>query len=174
MPFFERVFLGGEFDLRGFDIRSVSPLAITRNALTDSTGNPIIDPKTGLPTFTESLFPVGGDTSLVGTVEYRVPIAGPLTLNGFVDVGTSTILRKSKLTIFGPDTVVQLLDNTNNVIRMSTGVEIQFLMPMINQPFRLIFAYNPMVLNTDIMLQGRRFRLEEDRTNVKFTVGYTF
>ena len=174
VPFFERVFLGGEFDLRGFDIRSVSPLAIRRNALTDSSGNAIIDPKTGLPTFTESLFPVGGDTSLVGTVEYRVPIAGPLTLNGFVDVGTSTVLRKSKLTIFGPGTVVELLPNTNGVIRMSTGVEIQFLMPMINQPFRLIFAYNPMVLNTDIILQGRRFRLEEERTNVKFTVGYTF
>ena len=117
---------------------------------------------------------MGGDTSLVGTLEYRVPIAGPLTLNAFLDVGTSTILRKNKLTIFGPETAVQLLPNTNGVIRASTGVEIQFLMPMINQPFRLIFAYNPMVLNTDIILQGRRFRLEEDRTNVKFTVGYTF
>ncbi len=174
VPFFERIFLGGEFDLRGFDIRSVSPLAITRNAITDSQGNAVIDPATGLPTFTESFIPVGGDTSVVGTVEYRVPIAGPLTLNGFLDVGTSTILRKGKLTIFGPDTVVQLLPETNNVFRASTGVEVMFLMPMINQPFRLIFAYNPMVLNTDVVLQGRRFRLEEDRTNVKFTVGYTF
>ncbi len=174
VPFFERIFMGGEFDLRGFDIRSVSPLAITRNALTDSEGNPLIDPSTGLPSITESLIPVGGDTSFVGTVEYRIPIAGPLTLNAFMDVGTSTILRKSKLTIFGPETVVDLLENTNGVIRASTGAEIQFLMPMINQPFRLIFAYNPRVMSTDIVLQGRRFRLQEDRTNVKFTVGYTF
>ena len=174
VPFFERIFLGGEFDLRGFDIRSVSPLAITRNALTDSQGNPLIDPGTGLPNITENLIPVGGDTSVVGTLEYRVPIAGPLTLNGFLDVGTSTILRKSKLTIFGPETVVELLPGTNGVIRASTGVEIQFLMPMINQPFRLIFAYNPRVLKSDIILRGRRFTLQEDRTNVKFTVGYTF
>ena len=174
VPFFERIFLGGEFDLRGFDIRSVSPLAITRNALTDGQGNAVINPSTGLPTFTESLIPVGGDTSVVGTIEYRVPIAGPLTLNGFLDVGTSTILRKSKLTIFGPETVVQLIPETNGAWRASTGVEVMFLMPMINQPFRLIFAYNPMVLNTDVIVQGRRFRLEEERTNVKFTVGYTF
>ena len=174
VPFFERIFLGGEFDLRGFDIRSVSPLAITRNAITDGQGNAVIDPATGLPTFTENFIPVGGDTSVVGTVEYRVPIAGPLTLNGFLDVGTSTILRKSKLTIFGPDTVVDLLPETNGVWRVSTGVEVMFLMPMINQPFRLIFAYNPKVLNTDVTLQGRNFRLEEDRSNVKFTVGYTF
>ena len=99
---------------------------------------------------------------------------GPLTLNGFLDVGTSTILRTSKLTIFGPETVVQLIPETNGAWRASTGVEVMFLMPMINQPFRLIFAYNPMVLNTDVIVQGRRFRLEEDRTNVKFTVGYTF
>ena len=70
--------------------------------------------------------------------------------------------------------MVELLPGTNGVIRASTGVEIQFLMPMINQPFRLIFAYNPKVLKSDIILRGRRFTLEEDRTNVKFTVGYTF
>ena len=174
VPFFERIYLGGEFDLRGFDIRSVSPLAITRNAITDGQGNAVIDPATGLPTFTESFIPVGGDTSIVGTVEYRIPIVGPLTLNAFLDVGTSTILRETRLTIFGPDTVVELIPDTNGVWRVDTGVEVMFLMPMINQPFRLIFAYNPKVLNTDVILRGRSFRLEEDRTNVKFTVGYTF
>ena len=174
VPFFERVFLGGEFDLRGFEIRSVSPLAITRNAITDSGGSPLIDPGTGLPTFTSTIIPIGGDTSVVGTFEYRVPIAGPLTLTGFADVGTSAILRETKLTIFGPETVVQLLPDTNGVIRASTGAEIQFLMPMLNQPFRFIMAYNPLVMKTDVVLQGRTLRLEEKRTNFRFTVGYTF
>ena len=174
VPFFERIFSGGEYTLRGFDIRSVSPLAITRVARTDSAGNPLIDPGSGLPSFSDSLIPVGGDTSVIGTAEYRVPIVGPLTLNGFVDVGTSTVLRKGNLNLFGPDTAVQLLANTNGVLRASTGVELQFLLPVVNQPFRLIFAYNPLVLNTDIVVQGRRFNLEEERSNVKFTVGYTF
>ncbi len=174
VPFFERIFSGGEFNLRGFDIRSVSPLAITRQAQLDPGGNPIIDPGTGLPSVTESLFPVGGDTSIVLTGEYRIPIAGPLQLTGFLDFGTSTILRKNNLQLFGPETSVDLLDNTNNVWRASTGVEVQFLLPVVNQPFRLIFAYNPLVLDTDAVVLGRRFQLQEDRTNVKFTVGYTF
>ncbi len=174
VPFFERIFVGGEQSLRGFDIRAVSPLALTRSALVDGGGNPIIDPMTGLPQISENLIPVGGDTSIVLTGEYRVPIAGPLHLIGFLDVGTSTILRTNNLRIFGPDTLVQLLDDTNNVWRASTGVEVQFLLPVINQPFRLIFAYNPLTLNTDAVLLGRRFNLEEERSNVRFTVGYTF
>ncbi len=174
VPFFERIFLGGEYDLRGFNIRSVSPMAITRNAVTDSAGNPLIDPSTGLPSFTSSIIPVGGDTSVVATFEYRVPIAGPLLLNGFVDVGTTMILRETKLSIFGPDTAVELLPETDGVLRASTGVEIQFLMPMINQPFRFIIAYNPLVMKTDAVLQGRRVDYQEKRSNVKFTVGYTF
>ncbi len=174
VPFFERIFSGGELSLRGFDIRSVSPLAITRSALLDANGNPIIDQQTGLPSISENLIPVGGDTSLLLTGEYRIPIAGPLQVSAFLDVGTSTILRSGNLRLFGPDTLVELLDSTNNVWRASTGAEIQFLLPVINQPFRLIFAYNPLVLDTDTVLLGRRFNLLEERTNVKFTVGYTF
>ncbi|MFQ5739116.1 MAG: outer membrane protein assembly factor BamA [Acidobacteriota bacterium] len=174
VPFFERIFSGGEFSLRGFDIRSITPFAISRSARVDSKGNPVIDPNTGLPQVAESLVPVGGDTSIVLTGEYRVPVVGPLQVNAFVDVGTSTVLRTSNLQLFGPDTFVELLGNTNNVWRASTGAEVQFLLPVVNQPFRLIFAYNPLALDTDIVLLGRRFKIEEDRRNIKFTVGYTF
>jgi outer membrane protein insertion porin family len=174
VPFFERIFLGGEFNIRGFDIRSVSPWAITRSAQLDQGGNPIIDPATGLISITEGIIPVGGDTSVVLTGEYRVPIVGPLQVTGFADLGTSTVLRKSNLILFGPGTFIDLLEETNNVFRLSTGAEVQFLMPVVNQPFRLIFAYNPFVLNSDVVLGGRRFPLVEPSSNVKFTVGYTF
>jgi len=53
-PFFERIFAGGEFTLRGFDIRSVSPWVITQTASLDNLGNPTIDPATGLPLINES------------------------------------------------------------------------------------------------------------------------
>ena len=174
VPFFERIFSGGEYSIRGFDIRSVGPLGITRSARLDDQGNPLIDPRTGLPSVTESLIPLGGDTGVVLTAEYRAPIAGPLQLNGFFDFGTSTILRKGNLRLFGPDTVIEMIDQTNNVWRASTGIEVQFLLPVINQPFRLIFAYNPIALNTEAVVLGRRFPLREDRRNIKFTVGYAF
>lgn len=174
VPFFERIWSGGEFTLRGFDIRSVSPWAITRQPRLDGRGNPFIDPGTGLPAISESVIPIGGDTSLIVTGEYRIPIVGPLQLTAFTDFGTATILRKSDLRLFGPNTFVELLDATNRVWRMSTGAEVQFLLPVINQPFRLIFAYNPMVMETDFVLGGVTFRPREQKRSVKFTVGYTF
>ncbi len=173
-PFFERIFAGGEFTLRGFDIRSVSPWAITQTASLDSVGNPLIDPATGLPLISESAIPVGGDTSLIMTTEYRMPIFGPLQVSGFFDFGTATSIQKDNLRVFGPNTNVILQENTNNVWRASTGAEVQFLLPVVNQPFRLIFAYNPLILDTMIVSNGRRFFLEEPRSGVKFTVGYTF
>ncbi len=173
-PFFERIFQGGEFNLRGFDIRSVSPFAFTRTPRLDGSGNPLIDPGSGLPLISEQMIPVGGDTSLVANVEYRIPIVGPLQLNTFFDVGTNAVIRKSNLRLFGPDTFIDLLENTNNVLRASTGTEVQFLLPVINQPFRLIFAYNPIRLDSSVVLNGVRFPLREPRTNTKFTVGYNF
>ena len=173
-PFFERIFAGGEFTLRGFDIRSVAPWAITQTASVDGLGNPTIDPSTGLPLISESAIPVGGDTSLISTVEYRMPIFGPLQVTGFVDFGTATSIRKDNLRVFGPNTNVVLQEQTNNVWRASTGAEIQFLLPVVNQPFRLIFAYNPLILDTSLVVNGNRFFLREPRSGVKFTVGYTF
>ncbi len=173
-PFFERIFSGGEFSLRGFDIRSVSPWAFVKAPLLDEAGNPIIDPSTGLPSISEQILPVGGDTSALVTGEYRVPLVGPLQLTGFVDFGTSTVLRKENLVLFGPNTAIDLLEDTNNIWRMSTGAEVQFLLPVINQPFRLIFAYNPLRLDTHVTFSGIRFPLREPGTNMKFTVGYNF
>jgi outer membrane protein insertion porin family len=39
------------------------------------------------------------------------------------------------------------ISGTNFVPRMSTGAEISIIMPVINAPFRLFYAYNPMRLN---------------------------
>ena len=129
---------------------------------------------TGLPRISEQLIPIGGDTTILFTGEYRMPIAGPFHAVGFADFGTSTIWRKSNLIVFGPEAQVGLLNDTNNVWRLSTGGELQFLMPVLNQPFRLIFAYNPLKLDTEVEFGGIRFPLREPSTNVKFTVGYNF
>lgn len=174
VPFFERMFMGSEFDLRGFELRSVTPWAITRTPRLDNSGNPFIDMRTGLPMITENIIPVGGDTRFLFTVEYRVPVVGPFQVAAFADLGTATVLRKSNLTIFGPNTFINLLDNTNNVIRMCTGAELQFMMPMVNQPFRLIFSYNPVRMNTNVVLGGRRLPMREPNKHMRFSVGYSF
>jgi outer membrane protein insertion porin family len=122
------------------------------------------------------IFP-GGDTSIVGNLEYRIPIAGPVTLAPFVDTGLDMLLRPSKLQInqqqlsllnntpfgcpnldrnfncvntgsitnFSPN--VNIVSGTNYQPRMSTGLELQVIMPIVNAPFRIYYAYNPLRLN---------------------------
>ena len=42
------------------------------------------------------------------------------------------------------------LAGTNYVPRLSAGMEVQVMMPVVNAPFRLYWAYNPLRLNTRV------------------------
>jgi outer membrane protein insertion porin family len=80
-------------------------------------------------------------------------------------------------------------------IRTSTGIEFQVLMPVVNAPFRVYFAYNPNVVrqyleppiaadrsyfpnsatfNNAIAQFGQPLPFFEKRTLFRFTVGRTF
>jgi outer membrane protein insertion porin family len=187
-PPFERFYLGGENDLRGFDIRSVSPVAFLANKaivpLVNPDGssvpkdprNPRLGPYTIPVPIDQIVFP-GGDLSLVGNLEYRITIFGPVAIAPFVDTGIDPILRPSQLrinsgqlndintTVFGcPQLDVGLnciggstmtfspelktVAGTNWTPRMSTGLELQVMLPIINAPFRIYWAYNPLRLDT--------------------------
>jgi outer membrane protein insertion porin family len=123
VPVYERYYLGSEFDLRGYNARSISPVApfdsylTTRNVTlaTNSSGTPI--PVAGLSNFLQSGLKqlgtltgfsgnnqaalnnnfqyIGGDTEILGNFEYRIPIFGPVSLAAFADVGTVFNLRKT-------------------------------------------------------------------------------
>ncbi len=173
VPFFDRFFIGGEDTIRGFDIRSISPLAISSTPLYDPLGHPITDLKTGLQAVSSSIIPVGGDTMGILNFEYRVPIAGPLSMAAFYDAGLTRVTRDTSLGSFGANKV-QVVDSTNNAIRGSTGVEIQFILPVVSAPFRLIFAYNPQVLDTSVQVGSSLLHIKEPRHDIKFTVGRSF
>jgi len=173
VPFFDRFFIGGENTIRGFDIRSISPLAISASPQYDSRGNPIIDLKTGLPKVVQSLIPVGGDTFGSLSFEYRIPIAGPLSVSAFYDMGLNRVTNAIPKGSIGAGTI-SVIDSTNDVIRSSTGVEFQFVLPMVNAPFRLIFAFNPQRLNQSITVNHLSYPLREPSKDIKFTVGRSF
>ena len=201
-PPFERAYLGGENDLRGFDIRAVSPLAYLPSVQTvalrnpDGTfvpANPAYPVQRGsngaciancwnIPIPYQQLVTPGGDLALSGNLEYRITIAGPVALAPFVDLGTDPILRTSQLkinqnqfdsllsTYFGCPVLtaaygcniayavqgstldfsqyLHSVPNTNWVPHMSTGLELQMMLPVINAPFRIYYAYNALRLNT--------------------------
>ena len=63
LPITETLYLGGEYTIRGFDIRSIGPR----------------DPETGLV--------LGGSKTLLFNAEYLINIAGPVRLVLFYDTG---------------------------------------------------------------------------------------
>jgi outer membrane protein insertion porin family len=109
-PPFQRSYMGGENDLRGFDIRSVSPVAFLPSVgsivLTSPTQGPILkDPQNARAGFVTVPIPIdqitfpGGDLSVYTNMEYRITIYGPVALAPFVDAGIDPIVRRSQLQI---------------------------------------------------------------------------
>jgi len=109
-PPFQRFYMGGEYDLRGFDIRSVSPVAFLPNSnaitLTNPDGTPVLknplNPRQGnwtIPIPVDQIVFPGGDLSVFTNLEYRITIAGPVAIVPFVDGGVDPIVRRSQLQI---------------------------------------------------------------------------
>jgi len=171
LPIFEKFFLGGEYTVRGFDIRSIGPR----------------DPFSGIVT--------GGNKSMVFNGELYFNVGGPVRVLGFYDagqvrdVGQPFVWNELITQVVNPDPPlltdpfasgilrppgdnptpeIRVLDKTP-AFKTSTGVEVRFFMPVLNVPFRLIAAYNPSrrgVLNNNLQLT--------EKFTFRFAVGTTF
>ena len=223
-PPFNRFYIGGENDIRGFENWGVSPIAYVPSSGTaivyNTDGTPrqqkYIDPSTGavslvnvtqtVPSY-QLVFP-GGDLALVSNVEYRIPIVGPVTMAFFLDAGVNRVLNTTQLEL-NEGRIAQLnaqfpeasyknkavIAAGTQAIRTSTGIELQVLMPVVNAPFRVYFAYNPDVVrqyleppiaadrsyfpnsasfNAAIAQFGQPLPFFERHTLFRFTVGRTF
>ncbi len=127
VPVYERFFLGDEFTIRGYNVRSISPIAPIEQFVTarnlvvaqNAAGTPVAidsaalrqqlsglriltgpDGGTSRALFAQSFQPVGADTQVLGNFEYRVPLFGPASLAAFIDVGSAFNLRKGRDQIF--------------------------------------------------------------------------
>ncbi len=95
-------------------------------------------------------------------------------ISAFLDMGIATVTDRSVLGTFGTTTTNTLIDSTNRVIRSSAGLELSFMLPMVNAPFRLIFAYNPQIYQNTVMIGTIPFFIKEPRHDIKFTIGRSF
>ncbi len=221
-PPYNRFYMGGENDVRGFEIWTVSPIAFIPSEGTVNVLNAdgsarlqktIVDGKAVWTSVTQSipvyqLVSAGGDTQGVANFEYRIPIAGPVTLAAFYDAGLNKIVRTSQIRM--NDTRVSTLNGLypqagfdgkayiapgTQHMRMSTGLELQVMMPVVNAPFRIYWAYNPMIVQTylqtpivadrsmfpnnatflnSIATWGAAYPFYEKRKTFRFTIGRTF
>jgi len=177
-PPYSRIYMGGEYDLRGFDIYTVSPVGFfpttTSVCNRDNAGNPIMtlgsNGRSSGTCGSSTTFPyntiqfAGGDTELLTNFEYRIPIVGPVELAYFVDAGVPFILYPNQLK-FQPNALESInkqfpyfptpdhlaaVSSTNFKLRSSTGLQLFALLPIVNAPFRLYYGYNWLRLNTVI------------------------
>lgn len=131
VPAYERFYLGSENDIRGYESRALGPIAsfdtyvTTRNVVVATNAFGSADTNTGLnprdraelatigqltgfgganpALFTRNFRFIGGDTQLLGNVEYRIPLFGPATVALFGDVGSVFNLRKTGLQIINSE-----------------------------------------------------------------------
>ena len=127
VPVYERFFLGDEFTIRGYNVRSITPIAPIEQFVTsqkvvlasNAFGTPQAIASDSLQSLarqlgqftgasganvianpTRGLTSVGADTQLLGNFEYRIPIFGPVSVAAFADVGSAFNLRKGGDQIF--------------------------------------------------------------------------
>jgi len=237
-----RIYSGGESDVRGFDVRSSSPYTFIPNRvlfnLTNPDGNTVprdpSNPALGnvqIPLPLYRLVSIGGDTSVTANLEYRIPIINQVTFAFFTDFNMTFDVWPGQLRqsvagqqeissgLYGCPTVIngacfggkqvsfpnplRVVPGTNYVPRMSNGAELQVILPIVNAPFRIFYAYNslrlykdvPQALATDnatfrsffpnsgagqftylqaIQLYGSDYTLREPRKTFRLTVSTTF
>jgi outer membrane protein insertion porin family len=191
-PPFNRIYGGGENDLRGFDIRSSSPYTFIPTRVLFNLTNPdgsVVprDPTNAtlgnvqIPLPIYRLAAIGGDTSLTSNLEYRIPIVNQVTFALFTDFGLTVNTQASQLreSVLGQSLInapsygcpqvvngactggqqvnfpllLHTVPGTNLVPRMSNGAELQVILPIVNAPFRIYYAYNPLRLYKDLPQQ---------------------
>ena len=177
---FNRFYIGGEQDVRGFEIWGISPVAYVPSSaqvtVYNNDGSPrqqrFVDPSTGtvslsnvtqtIPSY-QLVFP-GGDLASWANFEYRIPIFGPVTLAAFFDAGMNRLVRTDQLQL-NPANIASLNSQFpeasfqnkalvapgTQALRTSAGLEFQVLMPVVNAPFRVYFAVNPNRVHENII-----------------------
>ena len=167
IPPYSRFYLGGENDIRGFDIRGISPVSYIPSVVNQTIQFPYrgVVGSLNVPLVVNTIVFPGGDVQGVANFEYRIPIAGPVAATLFADVGSVGILNKgalrldptgianinSQFPLLNQQAQLQIAPGTNFHPRASTGIEFNINLPIVQAPFRIYWAYNPVRFHQTIV-----------------------
>jgi outer membrane protein insertion porin family len=155
-----------------FTLTNPDGTAVPLNPANPALGNVVIP----LPIY--RMVSIGGDTQFIANLEYRIPIVNQVTFAFFTDFGMDFDAQAGQLrqstagnslisgaqygcptivngACFGGSSVkfpeiLSVVPGTNYVPRMSNGAELQVILPIVNAPFRIFYAYNSLRLYEDI------------------------
>jgi outer membrane protein insertion porin family len=204
VPIFSRFFMGGEYDIRGFGFRSISPVAPVEQRFTSTNvaavlagesdllkstntlpvvadnapglvGKPFIR-QSVIDKFvfsdelvTRTLTPVGGDTQLLYNFEYRVPIAGPLAVALFMDVGSSFNSKGYSNQSIVPEPTTQLIH--------PLFVDSRRPLPLGHPLLQTLTAFQQVLVNPNGFLatpeEVRVAQLSQGKTSLEVPDGFT-
>ena len=180
VPPYNRFYLGGENDVRGYNFYTISPFVMIPFSTTTNVTffNPQSINQLGqpnlvtLPVNVLEYIPTrpGGDTEAVLNLEYRIPIAGPVSASLFNDFALNGVARPSQIAL-DPAAIAALQQQypnqdfpnlrvspnlpiaagTNFRPHTSAGAEIVVFLPIVNAPFRFYYAYNYLRLTRTIV-----------------------
>jgi outer membrane protein insertion porin family len=130
VPFYDRYYLGGLRDLRGYDYAAVGPREVTQDGT--------------------EYEPIGGDTFWFGSLEYSVPVMGPVRFATFFDIGNVSakpwnnagfpvIGKANDNVIFGPPGFTQFSAGNTGTYSDNWGIGIHIDIPNLG-PLRLDYG----------------------------------
>ncbi len=192
IPVYERFFLGDEFTIRGYNVRSISPISpidqfvTSRNVVlaSNASGTPATIASDALQqlarqlgTFTgpdganvianpsRGFQPTGADTQLLGNFEYRVPVVGPLSIAGFADIGSAFNLRSGADQIFSTN-----FSDDPNFLLSQLGLRGNLNVLAFEKNNNLALFATPNTLNLGLVARDNRLVSREELDNA-FRVG---
>jgi outer membrane protein insertion porin family len=155
-----------------FTLTNPDGTSVPLNPANPALGNVVIP----LPIY--RMVSIGGDTQFTANLEYRIPIVNQVTFAFFTDFGMNMDLEPGQLrqstagqslisgasygcptlvngACFGGSSVkfpdlLAIVPGTNYQPRMSNGAELQVILPIVNAPFRIYYAYNSLRLYEDV------------------------
>ncbi len=175
-PPYARIYLGGQYTIRGFNFYSISPVVFfptvgevcnrnnngTQIWAVSASGKPEVGTCGSYTQFPYNTVEVpGGDTEALASFEYRIPIISHVVLKYFIDSGDAFILWPDQLSL-QPDALSSITDQypyfkvpTNRLViaphlnftpRVSTGLALDVNLPVIHAPIEVYYGYNAMRL----------------------------
>jgi outer membrane protein assembly factor BamA len=158
LPFTSRFYPGDEL-VRGARTNGLTPYLVVSGTGADGTQ-------------TSRAIAGGANAVAAANAEYRWPLEPRTELVGFFDAGTSWLVPSW---LGGAESDTRVLDGSSGALRASTGLELRWEIPVLNQTLRVYAAANPLRLAQMILLpDGTPFLTGEKRLALGWALGTMF